>query len=63
MAGLSAKLGLNFGGGQSSTMTSGTPGYGMGTDASDHVTLLVLVVAELLLVGWLRFSFKKHFGG
>jgi len=33
------------------------------TDASDHLTLLALVLIEALFVGWLRFSFKAHFGG
>lgn len=63
--GISGRLGINFGSG-AGRAAKGQPqpfGASSGAQPSDHSTLIVLVLAEALFVGWLRFTFKKRFGG
>lgn len=61
--GIAGRLGINFGSGTRPS-GAGNPVPGLvGGDSSDHWTLIALVVAEMLAVGWLRLSFKRHFGG
>lgn len=72
MAGIGARFNLKgFAGSDQGyqspvTQTMYGNGAGQGAGAGTHAVtgeLLALVVLELILLGWIRLSFRHHFGG